>query len=367
MYIDKLSLSNFRNYTNQTITFNPSINIIYGNNAQGKTNIIESIFLCSMGKSFRTSKDSELIKFNENRAEVEIEFYKGDRTNKIKAEIESKKTFQYNGIKQNKVSDIVGKINTIIFTPDDISIVKEGPSKRRRFLDMMISSLRPNYIYTLNKYNKVIEQRNNYLKQILNNLADDKLLDILDEQVATYSAEIYKYRIEFYEKIKNYIGDFHKMITNSGKVSVDENVKIHYLSNGSDKESYLEGLVRNRKKDIERGYTSIGVHRDDLLLFIDGKNVGDFGSQGQQRTVTLALKLCELRIVKEEIGDFPILLLDDFMSELDENRRKSFLENIEDCQVILTCTDDIDLKGNVNKYYIEKGNLKLENGTLKKG
>ena len=211
MYIDKLSLSNFRNYTNQTITFNPSINIIYGNNAQGKTNIIESIFLCSMGKSFRTSKDSELIKFNENRAEVEIEFYKGDRTNKIKAEIESKKTFQYNGIKQNKVSDIVGKINTIIFTPDDISIVKEGPSKRRRFLDMMISSLRPNYIYTLNKYNKVIEQRNNYLKQILNNLADDKLLDILDEQVATYSAEIYKYRIEFYEKIKNYIGDFHKM------------------------------------------------------------------------------------------------------------------------------------------------------------
>ena len=334
MFINKLSLNNFRNYSNQIIEFNSNINVIYGNNAQGKTNIIEAIFLCSMGKSFRTSKDSELIRFNEKKSIVEMDFYKSERDQKIKVEIDNKKTFLYNGIKQTKVSDIVGKINTIIFTPDDISIIKEGPSKRRRFLDMMISSLRPNYLHLLNKYNKVLEQRNNYLK--------------------------HKYRTEFYEKIKLYIGDFHKMITKSGNLDVDEEIKIHYLSNGNSKEAYLNGLIKNREKDIQRGYTSVGIHRDDLLIFVNGKLVGDFGSQGQQRTVTLALKLCELRIVKEEIGDYPILLLDDFMSELDENRRKSFLENISDCQIILTCTDDIDLKGNVNKYYIEKGNIKLE-------
>lgn len=360
MFINKLSLNNFRNYSNQIIEFNSNINVIYGNNAQGKTNIIEAIFLCSMGKSFRTSKDSELIRFNEKKSIVEMDFYKSERDQKIKVEIDNKKTFLYNGIKQTKVSDIVGKINTIIFTPDDISIIKEGPSKRRRFLDMMISSLRPNYLHLLNKYNKVLEQRNNYLKQIQNNEKDIQLLDILDEQVASYSEELYKYRSEFYEKIKLYIGDFHKMITKSGNLDVDEEIKIHYLSNGNSKESYLQGLKTNRIKDIQRGYTSVGIHRDDLLIFVNGKLVGDFGSQGQQRTVTLALKLCELRIVKEEIGDYPILLLDDFMSELDENRRKSFLENISDCQIILTCTDDIDLKGNVNKYYIEKGNIKLE-------
>ena len=367
MYIQRLSLSNFRNYSNLIIEFNSNINVIYGNNAQGKTNIIESIFLCSMGKSFRTSKDTELIKFDQNKASVEMVFFKDERNHNIKVDIDNKKSFLYNGIKQNKVSDIVGKINTIIFTPDDINIIKDGPSKRRRFLDMMISSLRPNYLHILNKYNKVIEQRNNYLKQIANQGNNMQLLDTLDEQAAFYSGEIYKYRFEFYEKLKECIKDFHKMITNSGNLKVDEEIKIHYLSNGKDKKSYLDGLSKNRKIDIERGYTSIGVHRDDLLIFVNGKLVSDFGSQGQQRTVTLALKLCELKIVKDEIGDYPILLLDDFMSELDENRRKSFLESISNCQIILTCTDDLDLKGNVSKYYVENGSIKLENVTRKKG
>ncbi len=351
MYIKNVLLENFRNYEKQEITLNENINVIYGNNAQGKTNIIEAIFLCAYGKSFRAKKDSELINFNSNNSKVEVSYSKIDREGSIKAEIGEKKTFFINGVKQNKISDIIGKINVVIFTPDDIEIIKDGPQKRRRFLDMMISSLRPNYMHLLNSYNKILEQRNNYLRQIKLENKNPAMLDIWDEQLSEYSFKIYEYRKYFIDKISNSIEDIHSLITKSGK----ESIKIKYISNSKDQNSFLENLKKSRAVDIKRGFTATGVHRDDFMIYINGRPVSIFGSQGQQRTTILTLKLCELKIVKEEIGDSPILLLDDYMSELDEKRRKSFLENIKGNQVIITCTDRIDLENENSIYYVENG------------
>ena len=194
MYIKEVTLENFRNYEKQKVEFNENINIIYGNNAQGKTNIIESIFLCAFGKSYRAKKDIDLIKFNTNNSSVEVQYRKTDREGKIRANIKEKKTFFINDIKQNKISDIIGKINVVIFTPDDIEIIKDGPQRRRKFLDMMISSLKPNYIHLLNLYNKTLEQRNNYLRQIKYENKNPQMLDIWDEQLSEYAVNIYEYR-----------------------------------------------------------------------------------------------------------------------------------------------------------------------------
>lgn len=353
MYINEISLENFRNYINQKIKLNKNINIFYGDNAQGKTNIIESIFLCAYGKSFRSKKDTDLIKFNEEMAKVNILYERKDRQGNIKVEIREKKTFYINDIKQAKVSDIVGKVNVVIFTPDDIDIIKDGPQRRRKFLDMLISSLRPNYIHLLNTYNKTLEQRNNYLRQIKYENKKEEMLDIWDEQLAEYSYKIYEYRKYFIEKISERIDSIHNSITKSGK----ESIKIKYISNSKNKEGFLENLKKSRQIDINRGFTAIGIHRDDFIIYIENKPISIFGSQGQQRTAILTLKLCELDIVKEEIGETPILLLDDFMSELDEKRRKNFLKNINDCQVIITCTDKIDIGKNGKVFLIQSGTL----------
>ena len=359
MNIEKISLKNFRNYKEQEIFLNKNVNIIYGDNAQGKTNIIEAIFLCSMGKSFRTNKDTDLINFNENNAKITVSYTKKDREGTIKTNIKNKKTFFINGVKQNKISDIIGKINIVIFTPDNIEIIKDGPQKRRKFLDMMISSLKPNYLHILNQYNKALEQRNNYLKQIKLENKNEDLLEIWDEQLAKLSNEIFKYRNKYTQMISEKIGVIHNSITKSGKNS-DETIKVKYISNGKDEISFKNALAKSRIIDISRGYTATGIHRDDLIIYVNHKPVSVFGSQGQQRTSILSLKLCELEIVKEEIGETPILLLDDFMSELDEKRRTRFLENIKDCQVILTCTDKIDINEKVNCLYVENGVVKRE-------
>ena len=316
-----------------------------------KRTLLNLFFCVHIGKSFRTKKEKELIKFDKEKAEVEIEYSRKDREGKIKAEIGDKKTFFINEIKQNRISDIVGKINIIIFTPDDIDIIKEGPDRRRKFLDMMISSLRPKYIHLLNSYNNCLEQRNNYLKQIKYDNKNENMLDIWDEQLSEIAEQIYKYRSFFIKKYKEKIKDIHKMITKSG----EEDIKITYNFSGKTKDDYLEKLKKARENDIIKGYTTIGIHRDDFTIYINEKPVSIYGSQGQQRTTILTLKLCELEIVKEEIGENPILLLDDFMSELDESRRKSLLENIKGNQVIITCTDKIELEKNAKYFFIEKG------------
>ena len=213
MYIKKIKLFNFRNYKEQEINLNPNINIFYGDNAQGKTNIIESIFLCSIGKSFRTSKEKELIQFNKEMASVFLEYQKSDREGSIKIDLNEKKNILVNGIKIKKLSELLGNLNIVIFTPDDIQILKEGPSKRRRFLDIMISQLRPNYLHYLNLYNKTLEQRNNYLKQIKLENKPQEMLEIWDDKLAEYGEKIYSYRYEFMEKIKNKINLIHSKIT----------------------------------------------------------------------------------------------------------------------------------------------------------
>ena len=339
MYITKIKLTNFRNYDEQYIELEKNINVFYGDNAQGKTNVIESIFLASIGKSFRTNKENELIQFNKDFSSVYIEYEKSDRDGNVKIDIKNKKNIYINGIKIKKLSDLLGNINTVIFTPDDINILKDGPQKRRRFLDIMIGQLRPNYIYLLNMYNKTLEQRNNYLKQIKDENKSEELLDIWDEKLVEYGVQIYNYRNEFIEKLKNKINDIHNKIT-----SEKEEIKIEYISNCINREIYLKWLKERRKLDIIKGYTTKGIHRDDFNVYINNQLVNVYGSQGQNRTVILSLKISELQVIYDEIGEYPILLLDDFMSELDEKRRKSFLENIKNTQVIITCTDKIDIE-----------------------
>ena len=361
MWINKIKLNNFRNYENQEINFNDGINLFYGENAQGKTNIIESIYLCSVGKSFRARRDQELIKFQEKKATVEVEFNKSDRDGKIKLEIENRKNIFLNGIKLKKLSELLGNINIVIFTPDDIDILKGGPQKRRRFLDVMISQLKPNYMHVLNLYLKTMEQRNNYLRQIKLENKNENMLDIWDEKLVEYGIKIYEYRNEFINKIKEKISDIHSKITSN-----KEQIKIEYISNCVDREEYLNILKARRKLDIIKGYTTKGIHRDDFIIYINDNPVNVYGSQGQHRTAILSLKLSELNVVYDEIGEYPILLLDDFMSELDEQRKKSFLENIKNAQVIITCTEKINVENlKFFSYNISNGKIVKKDTSLK--
>ena len=362
MWIKEIEINNFRNYKNEKIKLNKNINIFYGENAQGKTNIIEAIFLSSIGKSFRTNKDKELIKIGENNSNIKLFFEKTDRDGNISINIGNKKNIFVNGIKIKKLSELLGNINIVIFTPDDINILKGGPQNRRKFLDVMISQLRPKYMHLCSLYLKTMEERNTYLKNINNenkyngiNFENNDLLEIYNEKLAEYGYEIYKYRKEFIEKIKNKINSIHKNITKN-----KEEIKIEYISNCENKEKYMELLESRKNLDIIKGYTTKGIHRDDFIIYLNGLEVSVYGSQGQHRTAMLSLKLAELQVIFDEIGENPILLLDDFMSELDENRRNSFLENIKDTQVIITCTDELNLKNlkcdifNVNQGSIEK-------------
>ena len=345
MWIKKIKIKNFRNYKEEEINLEKNINIFYGENAQGKTNIIESIFLCSLGKSFRAKKDIEMIKLNEENAIVEIEYEKSDREGKIKIELGNKKNIYLNGIKIKKLSELLGNLNIVIFTPDDINILKGGPQNRRRFLDIMISQLRPNYMHILNLYLKTIEQRNKYLRQIKEENRDENLIEIWDEKLAEYAIKICEYREEFINKIIEKIKKIHKNITN-GK----EEIELKYITECKNKEKYLKILKERRKLDIIKGFTTKGVHRDDFVIYINEKEINIYGSQGQNRTAMLSLKLAELQVINDEIGEYPILLLDDFMSELDKNRRKNFLENIENTQVIITGTEKLDIE---NLKYLE--------------
>ena len=356
MWIKRIKISNFRNYQQEEIELGKNINILYGENAQGKTNIIEAIFLSSMGKSFRAKKDKEMICLNSEKANIEIEYEKVDRNGKIKIELANKKNIYQNGIKIKKLSELLGNVNIVIFTPDDIHILKGGPQNRRRFLDIMISQLKPNYMYYLNLYGKTLEQRNNYLRQIREEKKDENLLNIWDEKLVEYANIIFQYRNEYMKKITQKIKKIHFEITNQ-----KEDIEIIYQSECETKEKYLNLLKERRKLDIIKGFTTKGIHRDDFMLSINQKQLDIYGSQGQHRTAILSLKLAELNIVKEEIGEEPILLLDDFMSELDEKRIKSFLTKIENTQVIITCTEKIKVENQkILIYNVKDGKIKKE-------
>lgn len=356
MHIKKIKLENFRNYDKEEILLNEKTNIFYGDNAQGKTNVLEAIYVCGLGKSFRTNKDLELIKENQEKAKIEIFFEKKKRKGKIKIEISNKKNILINEIPIKKLSEIIGKINIILFTPEDIEILRNEPQKRRRFLNIMISQLRPMYVHILSQYNKALEQRNNYLKQIrIENKPKSNLL-IWNEQLAEKGIKIYNYRKEFIEKINKKIKEIHLKSTNNSEI-----IEIRYKTNIKTKEEYLEKLEKNQETDIKKGYTTIGIHRDDFEININEKDVSIFGSQGQQRSSIVSLKLAEAEVVNDEIEEYPIILLDDFMSELDKKRVQGFIKNIKNNQVIITTTDKIKLDTMVyNHFSVEKGKVKKE-------
>lgn len=355
MNINKIKLKNFRNYTEQEIELDPHINVFYGDNAQGKTNILEAIFISGFGKSFRTSKEKEMIKLGEDFLETNIFYDKSDRSGKIKIIIADKKQIEVNGVKIKKLSELIGNLNLVIFTPDDIQILKNGPAERRRFLDMMIGQLRPNYVYILNMYNKTLEQRNNYLRQIRQEGKAESLLEIWDEKLVEYGNIISNYRREFINKIIEKINIIHKKITND-----NEKIDIIYTSCCENKKNYMDLLTQRRKLDIIKGYTTKGIHRDDFEVYINDKELSIYGSQGQNRTAVLSLKLSELQVIHDEIEEEPILLLDDFMSELDIKRRRNFLNNINNTQVIITCAEKINfINENVDYYLyqVKKGEI----------
>lgn len=356
MWISNIKIKNFRNYTDEKIELNKNINVFYGENAQGKTNIIEAIYLTAMGKSYRTKKESEMINFNSQNSLIEVEYFKSDRDGKVKIELGNKKNIYLNGIRLKKLSELLGNIHLVIFTPDDIGILKGSPQNRRRFLDIMISQLRPNYVNIYNLYLKTLEQRNNYLRQIKLENKSKNMLEIWNEKLANHAQIIYDYRREFVDKILNKIIDIHKNITDNL-----EEINIKYISDFKDRESYIKRLNEKVENDVYKGYTSSGIHRDDFEVYLNGKNINLYGSQGQFRTAILSLKLAELYVIYDEIGEYPILLLDDFMSELDEKRRRKFVENITDAQVILTGTHKLLLENfNYNIYNVKDGQVKKE-------
>ena len=349
MFIKNIKVENFRNYENELIEFNKNINIIYGNNAQGKTNILEAIFFSALGKSFRTSKEKQVIMKEKDFFKIHTEFQKKDREGYIDLFLGDDKSISVNGVKLNKLSELLGNINIVIFSPEDINLLKDESAVRRKFLDMMISQLRKNYIYNLNNYKKNLEQKNNYLKS--RNISD-AMLDVYDEKLAEYSENVYQYRNEFIEKIKEKIKEIHSNIT-------DEDISIVYKTDCESKEKCLEKLKKNREKDKYRGFSSVGCHRDDFKILINGDEVDIYGSQGQNRTAILSLKMAELEVINDEIGEYPILLLDDFMSELDQERITNFLKNIKNIQVIITCTEKIDLENSTN-FYVNNGKILLK-------
>lgn len=371
MRIKKLKVENFRNLENLDIEFSEGVNIIYGNNAQGKTNIIESIYIFSFGKSFRANKDIELLKFDKEYFLSNIEIMKKDRELEMDFgfdKISNKKMIKVNGVIQKKISDIIGKLNVVVFKPEDIKIVTDSPSIRRKYIDYLISSISKSYLENITKYKKVIEERNNLLKEIKLRLkgsknldeTDSNFLDVYDKLLSKLNCEIYNERKRVIEKLNDYIYGIHLKLTEN--YINNEKLHIKYVSNvAEDIEKMYNNLSKSRLNDINKGYTSLGIHRDDYIISINSLDVSIYGSQGQKKSSIISLKLSELKVIEEVIGEKPVLLLDDYMSELDEKRRLKFLDIIEDIQIIITTTHKISIDGKENTYfYVDNGKIERE-------
>jgi len=365
-----LSLKDFRNYKDAFILFSRDLNIIYGNNAQGKTNIIEAIFLCASGRSHRTAKDSELVRINKNRFDISLELFKGEGKKSIDIIYETgkKKMVKVNEIPVSRIGNLMGNLLAVIFSPEDILIIKEGPSQRRRFIDITISQIKPSYFYDLQQFSKILLQRNTLLKEIQFNRSLIETLDIWDEKLSETAARIMMVRNAFINELHKKSKGIHQKITNGCEIldikyKPSINIK-NFNDAGSLKKELIDGLSKNRSIELKRCVTVVGPHRDDYDILINGLNLKIYGSQGQQRTAVLSLKLAEIEIIKSMIGENPVLLLDDVMSELDFERREFLLENIKNIQTFITCTEkDIFEKRKSEEVifiHVEDGNVKIE-------
>ena len=359
MIVKGLDIENFRNIKKMNIEPCENVNVIFGENAQGKTNIIESIWLFTGFRSFRGSRDKELIRFNENKAKTELSFFSDNREQKMKIEIDEKKTVSLNDIAFSSPSKSVGEFRAVVFSPVHLSLIKDGPAERRKFLDIAISQLRPKYAALLTKYNRIITQRNSVLKDIHLNSGLYDMLDIFDEEAAQYAAKISFYRTSYLEKLTEEVGEIY-----SGLCSGKEKFSLSYIQceereNFTSKDAYLEKIKKARKKDILTGTTSVGTHREDIEICIDGKQARKFGSQGQQRSSALALKLGEASMIKKTTFEQPVALLDDVMSELDASRQDYILNHIKNWQVFITCCDPNTI------YHLKEGkSFHIKNGNV---
>ncbi len=361
MIIESLELDNFRNYENVSIKFNDGINILYGNNAQGKTNILEAIYFCGTTKSHRGNKDKEIIRFGSEESHIRALFRKNNVDYQIDIHLRKDKSkgIAINGVKLKKAAELLGLANIIIFSPEDLSIIKNGPADRRRFIDAELCQLDKVYLYNLTNYNKIVNQRNNLLKDILIHPELRDTLDVWDSQLISIGSKIIERRRLFIDQMNSIIAGIHKSIS-GGK----EEISIVYEPN-IDIEGYEEKLKNHREKDIRYKLTSVGPHRDDFLININNMDTKKYGSQGQQRTAALSLKLAEIKLVERLTGSTPILLLDDVLSELDSNRQNYLLNNIKDIQTIVTCTgldEFINSRIEINKIFkINEGTVIREN------
>ncbi|ANS76412.1 DNA replication/repair protein RecF [Paenibacillus yonginensis] len=345
MFVKNLSLQHYRNYEELKLEAFGSVNLLLGNNAQGKTNLLEAILMLALTKSHRTSKDKELISFPADAAVLAalIERKYGAVNLELRLSPQGKKA-KLNGLEQRKLSDFVGTLNVVMFAPEDLEIVKGTPGIRRRFLDMEIGQVMPSYLFHLQQYQKVLVQRNNLLKSAFQAGPEALvMLEIWNEQLAEHGVKIIKRRKQFIRKLQRWAADIHLGITNGS-----ENLELTYLPSFGDAEEedeavllqqFMIKLSQLKDQEIRRGMTLAGPHRDDIAFHINGKEAQVFGSQGQQRTTALSLKLAEIELIHQEIGEYPVLLLDDVLSELDPYRQTQLIETFQSkVQTFITAT-----------------------------
>lgn len=357
MIIKYIELSDFRNYEEIHIDFSPNANIFFGNNAQGKTNILEAVFMTGTSRSYKGSHDSDIISFGKEYGIIRALFTKNDIEYKIGIQIrrDKRKAISINGSPVKKAADLLGIVNVVLFSPEDLSIIKSGPEKRRRFIDITLCQIDKEYLFALSSYNRIINQRNKLLKSYDKRLDISGTLDIWDEQLVNYGNIIIEKRNSFISDINDIIYDIHCNLSGN-----KDRLYLNYRKNVCEN-VYLEKIKDSRNKDIKYKNTSIGPHRDDISFSIDDIDVKKYGSQGQQRTVALALKLSEIEIMKRSTEDTPILLLDDVLSELDMSRQGFLLENLGDTQTLITCTG---LDEFVNNRFEINRCFKVSNGKI---
>jgi DNA replication and repair protein RecF len=369
MFLRRLCLEQYRNYKHIDLQIKNNVNIFLGSNAQGKTNLLESIYVLAMTKSHRTHQERELIHWDYEQAAISGEINKKYGDCKLSLSITNKgKKVKINGLEQKKISTYVGALNVIIFSPEDLEIVKGSPNKRRRFLDMEIGQVNSTYLYDLTQYNKVLIQKNNFLKNSYMSSKDsESMLSIWNEQLTQYGLNIIKKRNQFLKKLQKWVSYIHGEITqNNETIHIKYDTFIDMDENKDDSvlfEQYMVKLSELREQELRRGLTLLGPHLDDIIVTINNKDVRIFGSQGQQRTAALSLKLAEIDLIYEEIGEYPILLLDDVLSELDDNRQTQLIQSFQNkVQTFITTTSlksvYLNKLDHAEIYNVDEGKLK---------
>ena len=361
MIIKSMSLQNYRNYKTLCLDFDPNTNIFYGDNAQGKTNILEAVYVSGTTKSHRSSKDRELICFSEEEAHICTLMERKGIEHKIDMHLRKNRSkgIAIDGIPIKKASELFGIIHFVFFSPEDLNIIKNGPSERRRFLDMELCQLDKIYLHLLSSYNKIVLQRNRILKEMAFRSDYREVLDILDLQMVKYGTQVIKRRRHFTKELNDIIGRIHNQLTGG-----QEDMILEYESN-TEEDFFADQLKRSMERDMKQKTSTTGPHRDDLSFSVNGIDIRRFGSQGQQRTAALSLKLSEIELVRKVIHDTPVLLLDDVLSELDGNRQNYLLNSIQDVQTMITCTgldEFINHRFSINKVYrVTDGQVMMEN------